>query len=40
VCWHDAGRTALRLEGHARGGSTWSHEHLQETLVLPLKDLK
>ncbi len=40
VRWHDAGRPALRLEGHARGGSTWSHEHLQETLVLPLKDLK
>ena len=39
VRWQDAGHTALRLEGHARGASTWNHEHLQETLVVPLQDL-
>jgi hypothetical protein len=39
VRWQDAGHTALRLEGHARGASTWNHQHLQETLVVPLQDL-
>ncbi|HYQ25452.1 hypothetical protein [Stenotrophomonas sp.] len=28
---------ALRLEGHARGASTWNHQHLQETMVVPLQ---
>lgn len=40
VRWQDAGQTALRLEGHARGASTWNHQHLQETLVVPLQDLE
>jgi len=40
VRWQDAGHTALRLEGHARGASTWSHQHLQETLVVPVHDLE
>ncbi|MBK0026613.1 hypothetical protein IAE57_10585 [Stenotrophomonas sp. S48] len=30
---------ALRLEGHARGASTWHHQHLQETMIVPLRDL-
>lgn len=39
VRWQDAARTALRLEGHARGASTWNHQHLQETMVVPLQEL-
>ncbi|WP_333628763.1 hypothetical protein [Stenotrophomonas cyclobalanopsidis] len=40
VRWQDAEHTALRLEGHARGASTWNHEHLRETLVVRLQDLE
>lgn len=39
VCWHDAAQTALWLEGHARGASTWHHQHLQETMIVRLHEL-
>lgn len=37
VRWQGAARTTLRLEGHARGASTWNHQHLQETMIVPLQ---
>ena len=40
VRWQDAGHTVLRLEGHARCASTWYHQPLLVTLVLPLVDLE
>ena len=34
VAWHDRDQTKIRITAHARGPSTWAHEHFQETLVL------
>jgi hypothetical protein len=33
VRWSDSARTSVRITGHARGPSTWHHEHLQESIT-------
>ena len=37
VSWHDADRTAVLISAHARGLSTWHHQHCQESLVVALR---
>ncbi|SUS05875.1 conserved hypothetical protein [uncultured Defluviicoccus sp.] len=34
VTWLDPGHTTVRITGHARGPSTWHHEHLQESITV------
>lgn len=36
VAWRDDRHDAIRITGHARGPSTWHHEHLQESVVVKL----
>lgn len=36
ITWFDSERTALLITGHARGPSTWRHEHLQESITVPI----
>ena len=36
VAWHNSAHTLLRITGHARGPSTWHHEHLQETITVAI----
>lgn len=34
VAWQDATHAAVRVTAHARGPSTWRHEHLQEAIAI------
>ncbi|QWF16561.1 hypothetical protein [Lysobacter capsici] len=34
VAWQDRTHAAVRVTAHARGPSTWRHEHLQETITI------
>ena len=34
VAWLDKEHAAIRITGHARGSSTWHHEHLQENVIV------
>lgn len=34
VAWQNATHTAVRVTAHARGPSTWRHEHLQEAITI------
>ena len=36
VSWHGFGRTAVLISAHARGSSTWHHQHCQESMVVAL----
>ena len=36
VAWQDKAHTAVRITGHARGPSTWHHEHLQESITVAI----
>ncbi len=37
VSWHGVGRTAVLISAHARGSSTWHHQHCQESMVVALR---
>ena len=37
VSWHGFGRTAVLISAHARGSSTWHHQHCQESMVVTLR---
>ena len=37
VSWHGFGRTAVLISAHARGSSTWHHQHCQESTVVALR---
>ncbi|MBX9402547.1 hypothetical protein K4L06_14650 [Lysobacter sp. BMK333-48F3] len=32
VAWEDPIHSAVRITGHARGPSTWHHQHLRESI--------
>lgn len=34
VTWQDRTHRAVRVTAHARGPSTWRHEHLQEAITI------
>lgn len=34
VAWQDKTHGAVRVTAHARGPSTWRHEHLQEAITI------
>ncbi len=36
VLWHDKEHRSVHIAGHARGPSTWHHEHLQESITIPV----
>jgi len=36
VTWRDSTHSAVRIAGHARGPSTWHHEHLQESITVAI----
>ena len=37
VSWHGTNRDAVLISAHARGSSTWHHQHCQERLVVSLR---
>ena len=36
VAWRDHAHSAVRITGHARGPSTWHHEHVQESITVAI----
>lgn len=39
VAWQDKTHGAVRVTAHARGPSTWRHEHLQEAITIAVSSV-